>query len=76
MQMAKNLIVQGLNFETKNSFTKKFEHSKENTLLKHFSEFAKGIYETSYYNFFNFALIIVVFSSIVPLYYFYILLEQ
>ena len=56
MQMVENLIVQGLNLETKNSFTKKSEHSKENTLLlaktymgfvKHFSEFAKGIYETS-----------------------------
>ena len=41
--------------------------------LKHFSEFVKGIYETSDRDFFNLALIAVVFS-IVKFIYFYVLL--
>ena len=53
-----------------NSFTKKSVHSEENNLLhtkiflgfvKRFGEFAKIIYETRDWNFFNFALIIAVF---------------
>ena len=62
----------GLNLET-NSFTKKSEHSKENSPLqakksldfvKCFREFVKGIYETCNCNFFNLALttVAVVFS--------------
>ena len=53
--------------ETKKNFTKKSNHSEENNLLqakkslgflKHFIEFAKGIYETCSSNFFNLTLLI------------------
>ena len=62
----------GSKFGNKNSFTKKSEHGEENCLLqanfwvfiKCFSEFAKGIYETCDCNFFKFALVVVVFSTV------------
>ena len=52
-----------------NSFGKRSKHSEENSLLqaktffgfvKHFSLFAKGVYETCDCNFFSFVIIIVV----------------
>ena len=64
-------IKTGSKFGNKNSFAKKFERSNENSpsqakiflgFVKHFSEFAKGIYETCDCNFFNLAL--VVFSIV------------
>ena len=64
-------IKTGSKFGNKNSFAKNFERSNENSpsqakiflgFVKHFSEFAKGIYETCDCNFFNLAL--VVFSIV------------
>ena len=72
-------VTLGSKFEkNKNSFAKKSEHSKENSLpqtelfwgggsVKHFSKLAMGIYETCDCYFFNFGLITVavVFNSTV-----------
>ena len=72
----------GSEFVNKNSFAKKSDHSKENSLLqakhflgfvKGFSESVKGIYETCNCNFFNLA-IIIVFPTLQFMLY-YILLE-
>ena len=68
------LVFAGSEFENKNSFAKKFECSKQNSLPpakkfldfpKRFSGFAKGIYGTCDRNFFNLITISVVFNSII-----------
>ena len=65
---------QGPNLETKIASQKKNERREENTrhrlknvlgFAKHFSEFAKGIYEICDRNLFNLAIIIVAVFSIV-----------
>ena len=62
-------IFVGCKFGNEKSFTKKSNCSKENSLsqaknllgfVKHFNEFAKGIYETRDQNFFNLAIIIII----------------
>ena len=66
-------ILAGSEFGNKNSFAKKSKRSEKDSLpqakiflsfVKRFSEFAKRIYETRNPNFFNFKLIVVVFSKV------------
>ena len=63
----------GWHFRVQNSFANKSNCSEQNSTPqakflggfgKHFSEFAKGIYETCDHNFFNLAIIIAVFSIV------------